>query len=1157
METEALRLADALRQFRDSVAQRRPDVSRTLQGIDGLLAAMQDEFALDTVDGRSLKRAGDHPEDRSRLKRQVRAQQRQVQALRHEYDANLGAKVQGRLRYMWFIRAGLSNPAVPTRTLSEFFRDFGIEEASQMSATRMASARNAFCEIVKKMYRRDFEQRCETLGPGGSIVMTHVHDEALMRVRSFVESLNSRLNRGRYSKVLNHVVWLQLDDDRLDWPVELQPLAKKDAPSVATGLLKVLQTVFECVQERARTFPANKRVRLLHILVGDAIGTNEAAAKRMLHHMQQVSRDSNVTYCLAVVKCGSHQSNLVVKVAVCGGLIPKPEDNCPIAGACIRLYKYLLPAYDEEFSASLMSYICRSLNFRKREDVEPDQQVKSQRMAALYGEDVLPPSVLRLLNCGVGVLAHASQDEVDRTNVQQAVHHAIVKHFLFLEERPVVCRFWLFARCVYCLLGMQLLGLDAKEMFKLTRTTPQEANSKRLTRFLTFMTSPEASRTLRRASLCLQLTQYALNITAKKHTNQQGRLPSLILLSQGEVQTKTALHFKRLVPLLAHDPGVDVGFTLSGLLVTLGHIFIRFVMYCSYPYELWRLSEKYNSAGHAHITEIEKFLSLDEKNLDVGFSLILQQEALRSETHADQITYLLSPPVQQDINHFFECGEASSLDVERKHAQDKRHETLKVSSASTVSRNSILQLYRRRRTATIVKNIVTKRASAKNKHMNIRALAIQERPDLFGRARGRLRWEKGISEHAAQQMVTLGDEPALRQYIEEHRSRLEETCREIRGKAKELCRQQPTFPLSNKEWLEWLENNADEFEEALRKSSSIRKQHAVRVTPLAPHMPALARLQPSSPTKVFSDLEARVKASGAGFFCVQAIGIGDPWVFFACPLCAEVWGIQLTCSSHREYSIDFEADLLTIYRPLSEHLLGLGVSSSEMISEVTRLEVSFVQLSDAVATWHVEKAFAAKLPEKQKPTRPEAEEKSESDLESDFSGSDVQSVFSEVETRAEETAEEGGKDDSATSDQELENELALPRAPRGSYTVLWNFYFTLTNNPNYPNCVMSIRSRWQKDEELGSTVLSRVLVIKHFDTDDANPLRTYLALRSWMLWRFQQNGFAEKSKPRREWLAQQEFELRRDISKLRIPGGGTGHGKADRLIRGWTPGVLS
>ena len=84
METEALRLADALRQFRDSVAQRRPDVSRTLQGIDGLLAAMQDEFALDTVDERSLKRAGDHPEDRSQLKRQVRAQQRQVQALRHE-----------------------------------------------------------------------------------------------------------------------------------------------------------------------------------------------------------------------------------------------------------------------------------------------------------------------------------------------------------------------------------------------------------------------------------------------------------------------------------------------------------------------------------------------------------------------------------------------------------------------------------------------------------------------------------------------------------------------------------------------------------------------------------------------------------------------------------------------------------------------------------------------------------------------------------------------------------------------------------------------------------------------------------------------------------------------------------------------------------------
>ena len=58
-----------------------------------------------------------------------------------------------------------------------------------------------------------------------------------------------------------------------------------------------------------------------------------------------------------MIKCGSHQSNLVVIIAVCGEKFNKPTEQCPITGTCVRFFKYLLLAYSEEFALSLWSYL--------------------------------------------------------------------------------------------------------------------------------------------------------------------------------------------------------------------------------------------------------------------------------------------------------------------------------------------------------------------------------------------------------------------------------------------------------------------------------------------------------------------------------------------------------------------------------------------------------------------------------------------------------------------------------------------------------------------------------------------------------------------------------------------------------------------------------
>eukprot|EP00973_Karenia_brevis_P053377 7417516-Karenia_brevis.AAC.1 len=56
--------------------------------------------------------------------------------------------------------------------------------------------------------------------------------------------------------------------------------------------------------------------------------------------------------------------------------------------------------------------------------------------------------------------------------------------------------------------------------------------------------------------------------------------------------------------------------------------------------------------------------------------------------------------------------------------------------------------------------------------MNVRALAVKERPDLLTRPRGR-RFGEQVSHEAAASSVHTGSEQQLAEYIEEHRDRLE------------------------------------------------------------------------------------------------------------------------------------------------------------------------------------------------------------------------------------------------------------------------------------------------------------------------------------------------------------------------------------------------
>ena len=117
----------------------------------------------------------------------------------------------------------------------------------------------------------------------------------------------------------------------------------------------------------------------------------------------------------------------------------------------------------------------------------------------------------------------------------------------------------------------------------------------------------------------------------------------------------------------------------------------------------------------------------------------------------------MSDGVQAELEGIFRKAKAHSLDVERKHQQDKASEFQRVLSLAAVSRNSILQRYLLQRSVAVTERIRSRRSAKGNLYSNTRALAIAEQPALFSRGTGRLLWQPIASGEAMRQISHAGD----------------------------------------------------------------------------------------------------------------------------------------------------------------------------------------------------------------------------------------------------------------------------------------------------------------------------------------------------------------------------------------------------------------
>ena len=179
---------------------------------------------------------------------------------------------------------------------------------------------------------------------------------------------------------------------------------------------------------------------------------------------------------------------------------------------------------------------------------------------------------------------------------------------------------------------------------------------------------------------------------------------------------------------------------------------------------------------------------------------------------------------QKELEEILSHASAHSLDVERKHAHDKKSEAVKVLSVASGSRNSILQRYQLQRAKRIAETICAKKAAKKQLYFNKWSLARKEKPELFKQGRGKLHWERGVSDELMQQPTQLGDPEALDEYMQEHGARLSGQAALLRENAKQIMAGVGgPIPMNKAEWLEWLDNHEDEFRDHPRNATSRRK----------------------------------------------------------------------------------------------------------------------------------------------------------------------------------------------------------------------------------------------------------------------------------------------------------------------------------------------
>lgn len=806
----------------------------------------------------------------------------QARRLRLERDALAaklrrfsGAKEEGHymLSEEWLMRVFLSKPNASARSLEQSFGDIVGSDVRTVSRPAMNAIRDAWVEMYKPLVHKAGAALVATtarLAKQGKaafapVFLVQIQDEADIRLRSESSRDGPAVpSRSRASKVQQSVLTIHgAGEQVVRWPCELEALGNKSAATLATSHERLLRSVVAGVlpQPQAEGLPrpqaAAPDVWIWHVVIGDGIGTNEAAGKTLWACVRQRPLAPGTRYFLVVLKCVTHQTGLTARSSVEGRAAAMGAGGSELykalTGVAARLFKFVICDYFEEFVFSVREWVVAALVVQPAEAGEDAAATgAAAALQLLYTEHVVPKGMLALWNNGLGSLRHRlapGQDPVaERPRLVNDFVQWIVKHLLHVDSHPTLSRFFTFRGCIDRMMTMSLIGMP-RHAFKVRSIKPRAESQKRLRAVHGFFQHPDAPQTLRRACLAFQLTGGVEALVSANPST--GEAPPLVRLVREEAADCLELRLQDIfVRLVRCDPSLDVAPAVSVLLTTAMDMFLRVRAFLDYPIALVRMSKRW--FPYSYLGAIHDFLSKRVEQLDVGAGAQLHELAWNQGHEMAACAWLVTKPVQELLDQFCHVSLASSLPVERSHSEVKKWEASKLTHIAVASRNAICMRFLKWRQEQCEAVACKQQALRRAVRTNLQSLAWQASP--ANRPAGVRRRGSGVcqppaaeddGDGASQPQAVAGEAAglAMSAHVALHRDALAAKKRGLLAVAdRELKELLASFsvPVTRPQWAEWLSHNSAEFRERMRTASSSRREGNKRLF-ARPDLPAPAR----------------------------------------------------------------------------------------------------------------------------------------------------------------------------------------------------------------------------------------------------------------------------------------------------------------------------
>ena len=391
-----------------------------------------------------------------------------------------------------------------------------------------------------------------------------------------------------------------------------------------------------------------------------------------------------------VGKCGTHQAALAAKNGVIGraaaAAAADAGENKEFEGVtenAVRLFKYLVPQYYEDFKVSVAKWVQDNL------DSLCESLPQAAQLQVVYTKHVISDELVALCK---SITPKPGEDmAAARKRRQDGWVSFVLTELLHVDDHPTLTRFFTFRICVDHMLTMVLLNLPQAGL--VTKSSAREVSQKRLKKVRSFFAKPSASQALRRASLILQLTGGIEAFMSRRP--REGEPPTIVAIQKYKAHDIVDERLQHLLENMHYDTCLNLGAATTALFGTAGDLIVRINGYMRYPYRFVRMCRKWFPLTWR--SDITSFLQAEDSELDVGFSLPLQAVALAQDGESCQRAFMESDAVQDWLLEVATALFLTSLDAERQAAEVKRREGRNVSLLANVSRDLLCTRFTRQR----------------------------------------------------------------------------------------------------------------------------------------------------------------------------------------------------------------------------------------------------------------------------------------------------------------------------------------------------------------------------------------------------------------------------------------------------------------------------